>query len=90
MNAQMKAPPRAANLSKTLSGFQLTKKHLALLTQFDKLYAYQKLTNKTPPCVRLKRADFVDINAAVRAQSQGQRNLGQLTYRDLPIMSAGD
>jgi hypothetical protein len=90
MNAQMKEAPRAANLSRTLLGFDLSKRHRDLLVQFDKLYDYMKLTNKTPPCVRLKRQDFNDINAAVRAQSQGQRNLGQLTYRDLPILSAGE
>ncbi|WP_426287495.1 hypothetical protein [Luteibacter sp. E-22] len=90
MNAMMKEPPRAANLSTTLSGFKLTKRHQGLLEAFDRMHEYMKLANKTPPCLRLKRSDFVDINAAVRAQSQGQRNLGQLTYRDLPILSAGE
>lgn len=89
MNAQMKAPPRAANLATTLTGFDLPKRFKNLLTQFDKMYAYQKLANKAPPCLRLGRADFNDLNALIRSQSQNNRNLGQLTYRDLPIMSAG-
>jgi hypothetical protein len=90
MNAQMKEPPRAANLSRTLTGFEIPKRFKNLLVQFDKMHAYMKLAKKAPPCVRLKRQDFNDLNAIVRAQSQGQRTLGQLTYRDLPILSAGE
>ncbi|KAF1045631.1 hypothetical protein [Xylophilus sp.] len=90
MNAQMKEPPRAANLSHTLTGFELSKRYTDLLKKFDAMYDYMKLANKTPPCLRLKRADFVDLNALVRSQSQGQRTLGALTYRGLPILSAGE
>lgn len=90
MSAQMKEPPRAANLSDTLMGFEIPKRFKTLLAQFDKMYAYMALANKAPPCVRLKRQDFVDLNAIILGQSQKKRTLGQLTYRDLPILSAGD
>lgn len=87
MNAKVK-PAIAPNLSFELNGFQLTKKHQSLLEKFDKLQNYMRLANKEPPCLRLSRADFAEINAVVVKQSQGKRELGQLTYRNLPILSA--
>lgn len=90
MNAQMKEAPRAANLSNTVNGFEISKRFRDLLAKFDKLYDYMKLANKTPPCLRLKRADYRDLDALVRQQSQGKRQLANLTYRNLPILSAGE
>jgi hypothetical protein len=90
MNAQVKEAPRAANLSNTITGFELTKRFKDLLAKFDKLYDYQKLAGKTPPLLRLSRVDFRDLDQLVRTQSQGQRQLGSITYRNLPILSAGE
>lgn len=87
MSAKAKLPPPMI-VSHNLTDYRLTKKHKALLEQWSKMNAYMRLANKTAPCVRLAISDYADIDAAVRNQSDGKRELSQVTYRGVPILSA--
>lgn len=49
---------------------------------------YMALANRTPDCIRLTRADYNDINAAVANQSDGKLSLADLRYEGVPILSA--
>lgn len=75
-------------LSRSLTEYRLTKKHLAILQRWKDMRAYMKLANKEPSCVRLAPADYADIDAAVRNQSEGQRDLSMVRYEGVPVLSA--
>lgn len=79
------APP--VILSKNLSDYKLTKRHQRVLQAWDEMRAYMKLAGKTPPCVRLTRADYAGINASVRNQSDNKRDLSMVTHKGVPIYS---
>lgn len=79
------APP--VILSKNLSDYKLTKRHQGVLQAWEKMRAYMRLANKAPPCVRLTRADYADIDAAVRNQSDGKRDLSMVKYEGVPVYS---
>jgi hypothetical protein len=90
MNAVMKEAPRSAQLSYNLIDYKLTHRHKSILKRFDDLCRYMRLANKMPPCMRLSRADYADINAAVVKQSDNQRSLGTVRYGTFAILSAGE
>ena len=89
MNAVAK-PPKGLVTSSRLIDYQLTKPQRELLHKFDKLYNAFQGQNKTCPCVRLRKVDYVEIDKKVREQSGGERNLESVTYRELPILSAAE
>ena len=73
--------------SSNLMEYKLTKAQLKLLGFFDELESYQPLANKRPPHMRLKRADYSDLDASIRKQSDGQRSLGNVFYKGYSILS---
>jgi hypothetical protein len=89
MNAQTK-PAKALVDSPRLRDYKLTKPQQALLEKFDKLSCYMATSGKTPPCLRLRRVDFIELDASIRAQSGGKRTLSGLTHRDVPVLSASE
>jgi hypothetical protein len=87
MITKTKLPPPVVN-SRGLSEYRLTKKHQAILQKWKDMRAYMNLANRAPPCVRLNAADYGDIDAAVRAQSEGKFTLADVKYEGVPILSA--
>ena len=86
----MKDPnkPKASPIVRLdLGAYKLSKKHQSQLEAFDKMDAYMKLAGKHAPCLRLKRVDYADINAAIKSQSNGERELSNLRYRGVPVIS---
>lgn len=86
MNAKTKPAPPVI-LSKNLSEYRLTKRHQGILQRWHEMRKYMELANKSPTCVRLARADYADIDAAVRNQSDGKRDLSMVTYHGVPVYS---
>lgn len=86
MNTKTKIPPPVI-VSKDLSAYRLTKKHQGVLKRWDDMQAYLKLANKSSEVIRLNLADFADIDAAVRNQSDGKRDLSQCRYKGVPVLS---
>lgn len=74
--------------SSQVMDYELTKPQKALFAKFDDVCRYLALANKKPPNIRLKRADFVEINNKVLALSAGKRSLATVTYKGYPILSA--
>ena len=87
MNAKTKMPPPVVN-SRDLGAYRLTKKHLAVLGRWKEMRQYMALANRRPDCIRLAKADYNDINAAVANQSDGKWTLADLRYEGVPIYSA--
>lgn len=87
MNTKTVKPAPAPILSKNLSAYKLTKRHQNTLSRWEEMKKYMALAGKTPDVVRLSIVDFSDIDAAVRNQSDGKRQLSDLTYAGVPIRS---
>ena len=76
--------------SSSVMDYELTKPQKALFAKFDDVCRYLALANKKPPNVRLKHADWVDINSKVQNLSAGKRSLATVTYKGYPILSANE
>ncbi|GGA00254.1 hypothetical protein [Dyella caseinilytica] len=87
MTIKTKLPPPIVN-SCNLSEYRLTKKHLSVLQRWRDMRQYMALANRKSECVRLNKADYSDINAAVINQSDGKFSLADLRYEGVPILSA--
>lgn len=79
------APPLI--LSKNLSAYKLTKRHKSILARWEEMKRYMALAGRAPDVIRLSISDYSDIDAAVRNQSDGKRQLSDLTYQGVPICS---
>lgn len=90
MTAHAKKPPIGMVDSPNIQHYQLTKPQLKLLGYFDELERYQALTNKKPPHLRLKRADYIDLDALIRKQSDNKRSLATVNYKGYAILPMGE
>ncbi|NII73938.1 hypothetical protein FHW84_002511 [Dyella sp. SG562] len=90
MSAHAKKPQIGIVDSPNIQHYQLTKPQLRLLGFFDELERYQALANKKPPYMRLKKADYIDIDASIRKQSENKRTLADVNYKGYRILSMGD
>lgn len=87
MSTKAKAPPIVIR-SRNLGEYRLTKKHQAIFQKWKDMRAYMRLANREPQCVRLNPADYQDIDAPVRAQSEGEFSLAMVKYEGVPVLSA--
>lgn len=87
MSTKAKAPPIVIR-SRNLGEYRLTKTHQAILQKWKDMRAYMRLAKKEPDCVRLNPAHYADIDAAVRAQSEGEFTLAMVRYEGVPVLSA--
>lgn len=77
----------SAIISRDLSKYKLSRKQKGFITAWEKMNEYMKLANKSATSMRLGIADYNDLAAAVRNQSDGKRDLSELTYKGVPILS---
>jgi hypothetical protein len=90
MNAQLKKPPIGVIDSPNLTDFVLTKPQQKLLEKFCALERCLALANKKPVNLRLSRHDYIDLDASIRKQSDGGRNLTSVNYKGYAILSAAE
>lgn len=90
MTAHAKKPPIGLVDSPNIQHYELTKPQMRLLGFFDELERYLALANKKPPHLRLKRADYVDLDASIRKQSDNKRTLADVNYKGYRILSMGE
>lgn len=88
MNAQLKKPSIGIIDSPNLTDFVLTKPQQALLTKFCEMERYLALARKKPQNLRLRRVDYNDLDASIRKQSDGKRDLTKVNYKGYVILSA--
>lgn len=66
---------------------KINKRILAALDRFVQMRIYMALAGKPCPAhIRLFRADYLDVDSAVRAQSDGNFNASQVTFAGVPLL----